>query len=279
MTYHRFSAFTAFALMFFLAAGTGCTNFGNVMTHPEVEVQSLKVIQMTPDETRMLAVLSFENPNPLSLRLKRLEYRLHLDRVPLITGTMESLPLVKNQRIQTIEVPMIIQTQTLMAALPLSPKNPGQHKYHFAGRALAFNEWASAPMMFDSEGQMMLPVLPTFKFNGLECSKDGRKPEFGLEITNPNNFVLKLRKLQGQLELSSHAYTWQFQPKEINLAANQSLRLHIPCRPNETADAKMDAEIIQKGSAMPYWIQGELECNSPHGIIIVVIHEKGSIGK
>jgi LEA14-like dessication related protein len=255
----------------------GCA-FNNVMTHPEADVQTVKIVQSSPEEMRLVAVLVFHNPNPLTLQLNKIEYHLKVDHVTLAQGALETLPLIRNHQDQAIEIPLVLKTAAVLAALPPADKK-GEHPYLFTGRAYAHNSWAASPVMFEGEGSVAFPLIPVTHWAGLNVSRRGQKPEFGLEITNPNVFPIAIHRLQGQGEFENVPYSWEFHPKDLNVAPQQTKRIFVPCLNTEPNSTPAAVEKLASGGALTYWIQGELECTSPQGIIMVVIHEKGAAGK
>ncbi|NTV51783.1 MAG: hypothetical protein HGA76_02035 [Candidatus Firestonebacteria bacterium] len=256
----------------------GCANFGNVMTHPEAVVQSIKIVQTTSEEIRLLAVLEFNNPNPLTLQLAKIDYRFRLDRNVVAVGSLTNLPLIRNHQLQSVEIPVVLKSQTIRAVLPAPDKNGG-YAYRFTGQAFSNNSWDTAPILFDAEGQLLLPQVPASRLSGLNTSRDGKKPEFGVEIFNPNVFPIEVRRLQGQGEFDTLPYVWEFRPRKLSIAAGQTRRIFVPCRPVGHTGAEAAAGKISAGAVLNYWLQGELECLSPQGVIMLVIQQKGGVGK
>jgi len=194
------------------------------------------------------------------------------------TGSLSALPLIRNHQDQTVEIPLVLKTATVFAALPPVGKK-SDHAYQFTGQALANNTWETSPIRFESEDTLVFPQIPSIHWAGLHASRNGQKPEFGLEITNPNNFPVIIRRLQGQSEFENQPYTWEFRPANLSVAPQQTRRIFVPCLAAGHPDAHLAVEKITSGGALAYWLQGELECNSPQGVIMVVIHEKGTAGK
>jgi LEA14-like dessication related protein len=220
----------------------------------------------------------FHNPNPLTLQLTKLEYHLWLDRVSLAKGYVTSLPLIRNHQDQAVEIPFVLKTAEIPDTLRAAAKN-GKHAYKFSGQALAGSSWADSPIRFESEDSLVLPQMPATRWAGLRAGADGQQPEFGLEITNPNNFTITLHRLQGQCELDELPYTWEFQLQGLFLAPQQTKRIFVPCQAAGLHGARDASAKILSGVPLSYWVQGELECTSPQGIITVVIHEKSPAGK
>ncbi len=252
----------------------GCANFGNVMTHPVIDVKSVQVVQVTPDSTRMVAVLQLQNPNPLFLHLKRVEYRMMVDRATIISSITEALPLIKNEHTQMLEIPILIKNTVLDNAFP----DRGQHRFRFVGQAIAVDDWVSSPILFEAEGDVTFPRLPVVRFIELASVKDANKIGFFLELTNPNSFMINVRRLQGQLEVDGHMYRWTTQPKSLKVNPNQSLRIHIPCQylGNENRLFEADLQKVKNKVALKHWLQGEIETESLFGKTLTVIDSQNS---
>lgn len=246
-------------LILTLSALSGCATIGDLYPLPEIRVESLTPLRMTPAVAEFLAVLSVTNDTMITLPVRRLEYTLRADGRLLLSGALISMPALKPLHTQKYELPLRLGFRTLTAAGP-DPESPLSLKW--SGVLILSDRLKCPPLPFTSGLDIPRPRFPRMILDGVRARATGKTLEISLRVENPNPFPVTITGLNGTVEAGGRVYplSRQVRAQEIGSSDAGTLDLRLDA-------ARLTGPLAANGSGVraEVCVRGEADGKTPYG--------------
>lgn len=186
-----------------LAAGlmlSACATLKDTIKEPQVAVDAVKLQDVSLSGLKLNFLLGINNPNPLGISVQGLSYNLALDGKQMFDGTTKEKVHIPANGSSQVSLPFSIDYQKLMGGLD-SLRNKKTIPYELSGKV----NLGLFSLPYNKRGEFTLPTLPKLSVSSLRVAGfdlSGVGLVVGLNVSNDNEFPLKLSGLTGDIKLA-----------------------------------------------------------------------------
>jgi LEA14-like dessication related protein len=261
------AALQAMSLALLLAI-VGCRSFdlSGMPRRPEVAVSGAEIELLTFDEARVRFDVALANPNPVGVRLAGFDYRLTIDGVEFLTGTVDRAVSIAARGSSTIPVPVAFRYDALFSAvvrLAEAAETPYEMSVGFS-----FDVPVLGRVRVPGSLKGTIPVIhvPQVRVAGLKLEQlmlTAASLVLSLEIRNPNAFSLGLEAMEYSFDVGGKRWAAGTAAKADAIAARGTGSLYLPITLDLLSAGRTVAETLAKRGTVSYLLEGRTAVNTP----------------
>ncbi len=251
-----------------LLAMVGCRSFDSsgVPRRPEVAVSGAEIELLTFDEARVRVDATIANPNPVGVRLAGFDYRLTIDGVEFLTGTVDRAVSIEARGSSTISIPVAFRYDGLFSAfarLAEATETPYEMSVGFS-----FDVPVLGRVRVPGSLKETIPVIrvPQVRVAGLRLERlmaTAASLVLSLEIRNPNSFSLGLEAMEYSFEVGGKRWAAGMAAKADAIAARGTGSLYLPITLDLLSAGRTVAETLAQRGTVSYVLEGRTAVNTP----------------
>lgn len=164
---------------------------------PTVGVASLNITDIDAERIKMNSEITINNPLPVEINTKKLNYVVYIDSVKVIEDTYEKPINIKSSDSTTIEMPMELLVEPMTRVLTYFDKEKIDSANYSMTASFEVDVPIAGERKFKMDVSKKLPALrvPKVKITNLDLNALALKSkgmDVDVEVTNPNLFPLKI---------------------------------------------------------------------------------------
>lgn len=264
-------------------AGCASLDLAGIVKKPEVTVTGAEIELLTFDEARVRFDVALANPNPVGVSLAGFDYRLTIDGVELLTGTVEKAVSIPARGSSTIPVPVAFRYDALISAvasLTDAAESPYQMSVGFS-----FDVPVLGKVRVPGSLKGTIPVIrvPRVRVSGLRLEQltlEAASLALSLEIRNPNGFPFTLEAMEYSFDVGGRRWAAGRAAKVDAIDPGSVGRLYLPLRLNLLTAGRTVAEALGKRGPVSFVLDGRTAVSTPLPLLksaIVPFHLEGQV--
>ena len=267
----------------FAFALAGCASFdlAGIVKKPEVTVKGAEIELLTFDQARVRFDVVLANPNPVGVRLAGFDYRLTIDGVEFLTGTVDRAVSIAARGSSTIPVPVAFRYDKLFAAVARLAEATETPYEMSVGFSFELPVLGRVRVPASLKGTIPVIRVPRVRVAGLKMEQltlTAASLVLSLEIRNPNSFSLGLEAMEYTLDVGGERWAAGRAAKADMIAARGTGGLYLPIMLNLLSAGRTVAEALAKRGPVPYVLDGRVAVATPLPLLksaIVPFHLEG----
>ncbi len=125
---------TLFLILTIVITFSGCSSLKKVVEPPKVELQDVRITNLSFSNLDLDVVLEVENPNNIDFDVKNLKYTLDINSKTVTTGSYKEKVLVKSKTKTLVSLPLKLAYKDILDSAVLFIKKEGM-PYKIQGSA------------------------------------------------------------------------------------------------------------------------------------------------
>jgi len=258
--------FYLLALTSLAFASAHCAGGKKLIAKPQLSVESLRVVGLSPTTADLEVTLAVDNPNPLGLNLSRVQYDFSLEGQRLVGGQTDRASSIPAAGVGRVVFPLSVSYQDLVAVYD-RVKGQDEVNYTIQGELGLATPLGTLPLPFQSSGRMPVVRLPRLAEVSLKVDSLGLREtrlRLILELENPNAFPLELARLRYRLALAGSDLAAGETSASQTLPSKAAGRIEIPLAVSPF-DLGGSVYNLLRGSSADYRMEYSAEAVGPAG--------------
>ena len=206
----------------------GCASLQDIVQKPTVEVADVRLANLSLSAATLLVDLKIDNPNPVGVDVRAVDYNLKINNKSFIKGTADQGIQLPGSGSENVELPLQVNYFDLYdTALEL-----------FTNESVAYDLSGSVgigpfTIPFHTAGQLPIPKLPHVRMKSVDVaaiSFTGADLVFTLGLENPNAFPIDINELACDIKLGGKTFAEGFARRVDPILGNQETSLEVALR-------------------------------------------------
>ena len=232
---------------------------------PKLNVEKVRVTDMTFNSADLAFDVKINNPNPLSVQLAGFDYDFLLEGTSFLKGEQNSQLNITANGESKIQIPLTLQFKELYKSYQ-ALKNRDSTAYQLkCGLRFNLPVLGKVKIPVSKKGHLPLVKLPSVKDFSLKLKKitfTRADLELKLNVDNPNAFNLLLNKLNYDFVVNGLSWAKGTTNKSIRVTEKGKSAINIPVSLNFLQVGKSVYSAITKGQPLNYNFNGNLDLNT-----------------
>lgn len=224
---------------------SACAVLKDTLQKPSVELLATRFENLTLNDANLVFKLKVSNPGALSIPVQALNYQLHINNKPVISGQHNERIKLPAQGEKVVDLPMTFHYSDVFSGIV------DIFKYKQLAYQLKANlDLAYINIPFQTSGQLSLPSLPKLSVKKIRIKKLSLSSvQLGLDInvSNSNRFSIPLGGMDYRLTLN--------QQKVLQGRSNRGLQLKPGASSTQTL--LLDVALSKLGGLLTQIKQGQ----------------------
>ncbi len=282
------AACAAAALLLALAAAlalSGCASLdlAGIVKKPEVIVTGAEIELLTFDEARVRFDVALTNPNPVGVNLAGFDYRLTIDGIEFLAGTVDRAVSIAARGFSTIPIPVAFRYDRLVSAV-VSLADAADSPYEMSV-GFSFDVPVLGKVRVPGSLKGIIPVIrvPRVRVAGLRLEHltlEAASLALSLEIRNPNSFPFTLEAMEYSFDVGGRRWAAGRAAKVDAIGPGSVGRLYVPMTLNLLSAGRTVAEALGKRGPVSFVLDGRTAVSTPLPLLknaVVPFHLEGQV--
>jgi LEA14-like dessication related protein len=252
----------------------GCAAMKDYVKEPEVDLQDVRVTDMSLADATLAFDLDITNPNPLGISMQGLSYKLELEDKTFFEGSRDEGLRIGAHDKSRLTIPIKLGYKDVLGTFDALRGNKDV-KYRISGNA----KFGPFSIPYEQMGTVPVPQLPDVSLQSLRVEKvtfSGAQLALGLRVKNANRFPIRFNGLDYSLKLGDASVLNGKSRQAFSVDPNGTGTLRLPISLDYGQMAGL-VNTLRQGSSMPVTFNGNVKVPSGNGDIALPYNWKGNV--
>lgn len=246
---------------------SGCSTIRDLtdIRKPTVAYSDVSVQSLSFDGVTLLFDFDVTNPNSVDVTADQYSYEFFINDNLFLEGQEPEEVTVKKQGSSVVQVPVAF-TFTELAETFRSVLRQDDLSYRLATEVMFDMPVIGSQIVpVEASGTFPIPKIPRIEFGDLEVkniSLSGAEVEVVFDVSNPNDFAIRLSDAAYQLEVNGREWLDTTLGRDIEVAGSETQTINIPIRLSSSQMGSALLDILSGNQNFEYRLTGNAEVSA-----------------